>query len=62
MATRQGLGHAMWHLGYVKTCHITHKLGLSHAIWHLINVFSTPHGNMIKLDATSLNVLINRLG
>jgi len=53
MANRQGLSHAMWHLGYVRTCHITHRLGLSHVMWHLINIFSTPHGNMIKLGVTS---------
>jgi hypothetical protein len=49
MATRQGLGHAMWQL--YMTCHMAHRLGY-HAMWHLINLFSMPHNNMIKLGAT----------
>jgi hypothetical protein len=51
MTTKQGLGHAMWQL--YMTCHMARMLGLSHATWHLINLFSMPHGNMIRLSGIS---------
>jgi len=39
----------IWHLCYVRACHMAHWQGLSHGMWHVATLYDMPCGTYAML-------------